>query len=133
MAKRDVFKYETETKEFTIIGISSHENDYRLTWSINQQLGLAFVQSENLLSDHGKEFTCFAHNDDDTCLMLVSNRCDNGFLLDKYRKIDFILKFDDLLNESEKNEWLNNLRKVPFVLATMHITVNKHIMQLLDL
>ena len=133
-AKRKVVKWKdtTSASSFTVLGISSHENDYRLSWSFNQHFGFSFVHSENLVSGSGNEFTCFSHNGDDKNLALISNRCDNGFLLDKYKKIDFILKFDILLNETELAEWLRNLKKAPFVLATMHIPVNKQILKLLD-
>ena len=116
---------------FSVMGISSHENDYRLSWSINEQLGLSFVQSDSLITDAGKEFACFVHEDDEQRFLLVSNRCDNGFLLEKYKNFDFILKFDAELNETGISEWLRNLRKVPLVSAVFPIPVNKTVMQLL--
>ena len=116
---------------FTIIGISSHENDYRLSWSINEELGLSFAQSDSLVTGEGKTFTCFVHEDDHKTLLLVSNRCDNGFLLEKYRKFDFVLKFDTELNESDANLWLRNLKKVSLISAVLPIPVNKTVMQLL--
>jgi hypothetical protein len=115
---------------FTVIGISSHENDYRLSWSINQQLGLAFVQDGSLVNA-GKEFTCFVHKDEDRKIQLFSNRCDNGFLLDKYKNFDFLLKFDVELNETEINIWLRDLRKVSLVSAVFPIPVTKQMIQIL--
>jgi hypothetical protein len=131
MAKRNVVKLDTVPVTFTVIGVSSHENDYRLSWSINEQLGLAFTQSDSLLTGDGKEFTRFVHEDDNQRLLLVSNRCDNGFLLEKYKNLDFILKFDVELNEAETSAWLRNLRKAPLVSAVVAIPVNKPVLQLL--
>ena len=131
MAKRNVVKLKVPPVMFTIIGISSHENDYRLSWSINEQLGYTFTQSDNLVTAAGKEFTCFVHEDGNQRLVLVSNRCDNGFLLEKYKNFDFVLKFDSELGEAEISAWLRNLRKVPLVSAAFPIPFNKQVLQLL--
>jgi hypothetical protein len=131
MAKRNVVRLDTGPVVFTVIGISSHENDYRLSWSINEQLGLTFAQGDSLVSGAGKEFTCFVHEDDDQTLVLVSNRCDNGFLLEKYRNFDFILKFDTELNETETQAWLRDLKKVPLVSALFPIQITRQIVQIL--
>ena len=130
MAKRNVIKLETPPVMFTIIGISSHENDYRLSWSINEQLGHSFTQGDSLETESGKEFPCFVHEDDDQRLMLISNRCDDGFLLDKYKNFDFILKFDGEMNETGMVAWLSDLKKVPLVSAVFPIPFNKKMLQL---
>ena len=121
---------ETPPVMFTIVGISSHENDYRLSWSINEQLGYSFTQGNSLVTEGGKEFPCFVHEDDDQRLMLISNRCDDGFLLDKYKNFDFILKFDGEMNETGMAAWLSDLKKVPLVSAVFPIPFNKKMLQL---
>ena len=131
MAKRNIVKLDTAPVVFTIIGISSHENDYRLSWSINEQMGCAFAQGDSLVTASGEEFTCFVHEDDDRRLLLISNRCDNGFLLEKHKNFDFILKFDGELSEPELSAWLRDLRKVPLVSAVFPIPVNKKALHLL--
>ena len=131
MAKRNVVKLDVGSVIFTAIGISSHENDYRLSWSINEQLGLAFTHGKNVVTGAGKEFSCFAHEDDERTLLLISNRCDNGFLLEKHKNIDFILKFNTELNDTETSAWLSDLKKVPLVSAVFPIPVNKQVLQLL--
>ncbi len=127
MAKRNILKSAPVT--FTIIGISSHENDYRLSWSMNEQLGLDFARTAGLRTDKGEEFACFAHEGEDQILLLISNRCDNGFLLEKYKNLDFILKFESELSDSELFGWLGNLKKVPLVSAAFPIPFDKHILQ----
>ena len=131
MTKRNLVNLDAAPVTYTIMGISSHENDYRISWSINEQLGLTFVQNENLVTADGREFTCFAHEDDHQTLLLISNRCDNGFLLEKHKNIDFILKFNNELNETETAEWLHNLKNVSLISAIFTITVNKKILQML--
>ena len=132
MAKRNVVKLDTAPVVFTVIGISSHENHYRLSWSINEQLGYTFAQGINLVTESGKEFTCFVHQDDEQRLLLLSNRCENGFLIEKYKNLDFILKFEGELNETELSAWIRNLKKVMLVSAAFPIPVNKQTLYLLD-
>ena len=132
MAARNIIKLVDITPVvFTIIGISSHENDYRISWSINEQLRLSFTQGESVLTGSGKEFTCFIHEDDHQRLLLISNRCDDGFLLGKYKNFDFILKIEAELNETEMAAWLHDLRNVPLVSAAFPIPINKKVLRLL--
>ena len=130
--KKNIIKLKTEPViHFTIIGISSHENDYRLLWSINQQFGLSFSQGECFVTDCDKNFARFVHRDEDQKLVLVSNRCDDGFLLEKHKNIDFILKFETQLREEDITKWVHDLRKTSLVSTAFHIPVNNKILQLL--
>ena len=128
--KRTVLKLDTKPVVFTLIGISSHENDYRLSWNINEYLELKFVQDNHIVTSAGNEFSCFVHEDEDQRLQLISNRCDNGFLLGKYKNFDFILKFNTELNETKIAAWLHDLRKVPLISAAFPIQVNKQMLQI---
>ena len=133
-AKRNIITYKDTAADAitTIIGISSHENDYRLSWSINKTHGLAFSRdAESIDAGNGMEFSCYSHHDEDQSLMLVSNRCDNGFLLGKHKNLDFILKFDTELEEAEKEGWLKKLRQTPLVSGAFAMQGNKKIMNLL--
>ena len=125
-SKRNIFKLKTDkTMVFTVIGISSHENDYRLSWSINEQIGLAFSQTDSLIIDSEKEFSRFVHEDDEKRITLVSNRCDNSFLLEKHKNLDYFLQFDTQLSETEISEWLHDLKKVPLVSTAYQLPFDK--------
>ncbi len=130
MAKRNILKIDVPLISFTLIGISSHENDYRLCWNLNEYLDMELAQADNIVTD-SQEFSCFAYEGDIHTILLISNRCDNGFLLDKYKNIDFILKFDPELTADELSTWQYNLKKVPLVSMAFPIPLNKNILQLL--
>ena len=134
VAKRNIVKFKDTdaSATFTIIGISSHENDYRISWCINEELGFAFAKTDNLETGDGNEFTCFVHEDDEQKIVIISNRCDNGFLFEKHKSLDFIMKFDKELNEMEITEWLRKLRKVTLISTAFTIPVNKQMLQLLE-
>ena len=130
--KRFIVNWEdaVEAKEFTALGISSHENDYRLSWCLNKELGLALAQKDNgFINNKEVEFACFVHSDNqeeeeennENQLWLIANRCENGILLKKYKNLDFILKFNRKLSEEEKNEWIQKLRKASLVSAVFEL------------
>ena len=85
--------------EYQLIGISSHENDYHLSWSINQNIGFNLVRSNNLsifnkqLGEQ-QEFSVFSFDNEDNFLLfnLISNTGANGFLFPEMRNIDFFLQ-----------------------------------------
>jgi hypothetical protein len=129
MVKR--VKLDIKPETFSITGVSSHENDYRLSWSINEHLGLSLVQGDSIVTAAGKEFTCFVHEDDNQTVALISNRCENGFLLEKYKNFDFILKLYPQPDEAETSEWLRKLKKVPLISAVLSIPVTKTEIKLL--
>ena len=123
-SKRNIVRWKDTTPvvAYTAFGVSSHENDYRLSWCVNCELGLAFAQAEeNFETKDGKEFSCFVHQDEEQTFSIISNRNENGVLLKKYKNLDFIFKFDRELDETEKNDWLQKLRKVTLVSAVFEL------------
>lgn len=109
---------------FKIIGISSHENDYRLVWSINEMLKIQFVRIENLVLHNQKlkedlEFSRFVYHDEDRYLkyFLISNRCPNGFLFSEVKNLDFVLQILGVINETALTATIKKLQSVPVVAA----------------
>jgi hypothetical protein len=85
--------------EFRLIGISSHENDYHLSWAINQKFRVNLTRRENLIIFHKKqkekqEFSLYTFDDEDNLYLynLISNTSENGFLFPEMRNIDFFLQ-----------------------------------------
>jgi hypothetical protein len=133
MKKKNVYKLKVapEALSFTIIGISSHENDYRLAWNLNESLGLKLAQTDHFIPKIGGAFACFVHRDAEQTFRLISNRRNNGYLLNTYKNFDFILKFEKNLDENDITLWLQELKKVALVSAVMQIPLNKEIASLL--
>lgn len=44
-------KFELENDSY-LIGIASHENDYRLSWALNKNLDLKLVKVDDLIVNH---------------------------------------------------------------------------------
>lgn len=128
MAKRNILKLNAKPITFTVIGISSHENDYRVSWSLNEHLNMNFIQTDDLTTGE-TEFTRFVDETESRTIWLISNRGEDSFLLEKYRNIDFILQFTDILPDEEINNWLRVLRKAPLISTAFVIPFSKQILQ----
>ena len=112
-----------------IIGISSHENDYRLSWAINNQLGFKFSRSDNLelYNDKISEnqiFSVFSYSEDeyDIKYFLVSNTSQNGFLLPEHRNVDFMLVVQGEISYKEFSGLLEQLKKIDIINLAFEIS-----------
>ena len=111
--------------EFSLIGISSHENDYHLTWAINQQLGLNLTRSSNLTilsrqQNAVQDFSVSSYEDEESMLLynLISNSGEKGFLFPELRNIDFFLQIYGELFENQLLEIQEHLKKIDIVSAS---------------
>jgi hypothetical protein len=114
--------------QFLLIGISSHENDYRISWAINTQLKMAFRRADNLHIHNPRvredqEFSLYQFTDPETLLNydLFSNRCDNGFLLEEMKNIDYILKISGDAGKNFPIQMVNKLKKIDIITTAFEI------------
>ncbi len=132
MYKKSIHKLSIPTEESSLIlGISSHENDYRLSWALNQYLGFHLIKSENhsvydQKLNENQEFSVYSWlNDQSISYRLISNRCDNGFLLEEFRNIDFILIVEPDAGNEFTSDLLLSIKMIPFVSAVFPLNVAK--------
>jgi len=111
-----------DEKKLVLIGISSHENDYRLVWAINKALKFNFIRSENLSVhllkyDHIAEFSRYVYNDEERFIkfFLISNRCPDNILFPEIKNIDFIIHVNGELFDNSLVDLLKSLRKVSVI------------------
>ena len=132
MGKKDVHKLSVDKgHSFVLYGISSHENDYRLSWAFNEYLGFRFTKTENHKSfdprlNEYQEFSTYSFYDDEYShsYKLISNRCDNGFLLDELKNIDFLLILEQNTTSSlPAIEIISKIKTIPFVSAVFPINL----------
>lgn len=116
--------------DVTVIGISSHVNDYRICWSLNRQLGVSLTRREEDVS--GMEpgsparFAAFDHVDVDTQapMTLICNRSPEGILLKEFKQADFFLVVGEE-GPMAPHEVLATVRGAEFVLAAFPIDLQK--------
>ena len=108
--------------EVTLIGISSHVNDYRLCWALNRTLGINLTRRAEDITDPGPEqmasYAAFDHTDPDTDAnwTLVHNHSGDGILLKEQKQADFFLVVDESVPISP-DELLEQVRGAEFVLT----------------
>ncbi|MFC2081009.1 IPExxxVDY family protein [Bacteroidota bacterium] len=98
---------QTESYDFGLVAISSPENDYRISWVLNNSFGYNLIRQEDLKVFHERledlqEFSQFLYFDEETLLLyrLISNKCENGYLLEEINKIDYVLQISGEMDES---------------------------------
>jgi len=125
MSNKSVHKLNSEIeKELIFIGIASHENDYRISWALNSTIGFNFVKTDNHISvnkrlNETQEFSMYISRGDEEGVVykLISNRCDNGFLLEEIRNIDFVLVIENKDKLLDISELITKIRTIPFISA----------------
>lgn len=109
---------------YFLLGISSHENDYRISWALNNLLGLKLIKADNLKSlnkriGETQEFSMYVGQSDEfsPIYKLISNRCDNGFLLEELKNIDYILRIEPMESPLNIDNVLLKLKEVQLISA----------------
>lgn len=118
---------------FIVIGITSDENDYRLIWEINKELGWNLERKENYrwydkTIDKESEFSLFSYTDEDTYVLykLISNKNEGFFLLDKLKNIDYLLLIYDEPDSDIFESISERLKKLKAIRAVFNIDLSKH-------
>lgn len=114
MPKKIHILKEKENYDFGLIGISSPENDYRISWILNNAKGYRLARQEDLTIPHKRledpqRFHQFRYLDEETLLLfrLLSNKCENGYLLEEMPRIDYLIQVSGDLEEG----FIDNLVK----------------------
>ncbi len=114
--------------DFYIIGISSHENDYRLSWAINSQLQFKLSKTSdlNITSDKTGDintFAVFSFTDENGLFRydLISNRCHDGFLLPEYKNVDYFFLIHGEATQQETENLLIRLKQVEIITLAFSI------------
>ena len=119
---------EKEDYPFRLAGISSAENDYRLCWSINKELGLNLVKTNNLEVFHKRlddkqAFSQFEFLDEETLLQyrLISNRSINGYLLEEMTNLDYLLQITGDMDAGELDSLIDKLKSIQGIILAFPI------------
>jgi hypothetical protein len=110
---------------YQLIGISCHENDYRLVWAINNALKMEFVRMDNLVVHNPRlkmdlEFSRYSYQDEDRYFTyrLISNRCPDGFLFQEIKNFDFLMQIVGEMPYAEIQTFSRKLKNVEIISAT---------------
>lgn len=93
--------------DFLVFGIVTSEPNYRLSWLINQSLNIALKETPPVKLYHQKrqvvqQFGRFSYLTNlDELYQLIQNKSEQGFLLEEYKQVDFLLKIEGLSEDGK--------------------------------
>jgi len=121
------YKLEIEQDdELLIIAICCHEKDYRLCWKLNMACRLALERTEpGELNPEISSMYCYYANDDQTNYTLVANRNSEGWLMPKYKQVDYFFTLSDP-QQRPVAEILKTIKNIKNVLAVYEIGSQDH-------
>ena len=115
--------------DFELIGLSSHEKDYRLVWSLNKHMQWNLARAEDVLLEtkgqHSRHSRFeYRQLNDMLHFTLLDNKTPEGLLMPELAQFDFLLKIEDPASNLD-DDFYRKLRKTPFLLAAFPLEVNK--------
>ncbi|MFW5805651.1 MAG: IPExxxVDY family protein [Bacteroidales bacterium] len=135
MTKEKRLKY-TPVPDFTLVAIATSEDAYRLSWVLNQLLGIQLKRTDplqvwNEKTENPLEFGCYKYTSpsEQTGCRLIANKSESGLLESKYNKFDYFLQMRHLpgVKASDVIEQLNNEKDI--LLAVEITSPGKALMQ----
>lgn len=109
---------------FDLIGLCSHQSDYRVCWSINEHLGLHLSKSLEPFMVSGKKgevisshsFFEWYDENDDVEYFLIKNKYNTQFLIPEKSQIDYFL----VIREAgivEVDDFLTKIKEISGILT----------------
>ena len=118
--------------DFTLIGVSCHEKDYRLSWALNNNLNLELAKTKDLKIDSKKykeplshSMFAFVSEEQYRQYYLISNKGTQVLLVPEQKAADFFLLIKGTLLNDDKAIILKKVKDTPGVLTAFGIDPNK--------
>ncbi|MBS3770233.1 MAG: IPExxxVDY family protein [Bacteroidales bacterium] len=129
MKKKKVHKLQNfYPEDFQIVCIASHQNDYRLSWALNEQLNLRLQKGQDLFVEDKKsgstrQFTTYSYEGGTQTIryFLIANKNSQGFLFPDMKNIDFLLKVEGGMDEEDLSSMIKEIRKIDFVIMAFKL------------
>jgi hypothetical protein len=128
MAKKIFLESRSEPTYYTLVGISCHHRDYRISFLLNQALEFNLVKHEDLTvpvagSEGTSCYSFYFYRDEDlrNAYYLLSNRSDEQVLIPEMKQVDFILIVEGEFTKNRKDTVLKAIRNIPNVLMANEI------------
>ncbi|MEI6455458.1 MAG: IPExxxVDY family protein [bacterium] len=128
MAKKFHIETRSEPAVFTLIGISCHIKDYRLSFLLNHELELGFGKLEDFVvtmaaTGEPDSFSFYFCRDEDqfNTYYLLSNRGQESLLVTELKQADFLLLVEGPFKKTQLDALLASIKKIQQVLTCFEI------------
>ncbi|MCK9254299.1 MAG: IPExxxVDY family protein [Bacteroidales bacterium] len=129
--KTKKIKYEAEYN-FNLIGISSLEDDYRLSWKLSKIFKAEFIKQEDvkIRDNRYSEFQVFVSYlckpaNSSLKLRLIVNKTNIGYIVDELKNIDYFLQVYDNQNQDYLNKIISEIKTINSVFAVFNLDLSK--------
>lgn len=131
MVKKIKLDYNPEY-DFIVIAIVSFEKDYKLVWDINKSFAFDFARTNDYKAYNKKrqveqEFSTFVFHNEKEYLdyQIITNKSDQGFLLEELKNIDFLILIKGDFNDNHDKIFQAKLQGLESVQSAFIIDVSK--------
>jgi hypothetical protein len=120
------------SEDYTVIAISCHLKEYRISFQVNQSLRIKLKREGDLImggneKNGQKDYALYSFNNlDQRCYyLLLANHHPDGKLLNTLRQVDYFLIVTQLLSKEDINRIVFNLRNINGVLMAYLVESRK--------
>jgi len=120
MGDKKKFRLNTLNKESPLLyGLLTDAKDYKITWILNQSLGINLCRTEDLIWSHKKlpQNQSFPNYlDEETSLgqvQLIQNSSTEKIRIPEYQQVDFFLLISSLPKLLDEAKWIAMLKATP--------------------
>ena len=117
--------------DFVLIGISSHEKDYRICWALNNQLGLNLIKTDALEIKDKKQddpsfFSLFSFELPDEFMeyFIIANRSEKGLLIPEQKQVDYFFIIRGEIENDKVMDMLRLIKESSLVQTAFRVDVN---------
>ena len=117
--------------DFVLIGISSHEKDYRICWALNNQLGLNLVKTDALEIKDKKQddpsfFSLFSFELPDEFMeyFIIANRSEKGLLIPEQKQVDYFFIIRGEIENDKVMDMIRLIKESSLVQTAFRVDVN---------
>ncbi|MFO8235175.1 MAG: IPExxxVDY family protein [Bacteroidales bacterium] len=128
MAKKIHRLKHVEAESYKLICIASHQNDYRVSWAINEkfQINLKRTVDHRIQipkTDNYQHFLHYVYVDNLSMVSyhLIANKSEYGFLLKNMPNIDYLLKILGHLENISTLEIVRFLKDIPIIMTAFEV------------
>lgn len=98
---------------------------HKISWLLNELLGFDFHRlDETGENPEGKNFSVYLHESDNASFSLIENKCKEGLLLKKLNNIDYLLKIEGAISNSELDNLQKQIRQASGIYACLIIELS---------
>jgi hypothetical protein len=114
---------------FFLLGISSSENDYRLSWEINKKLKISLRKSTDHVikrEEIEQAFSVYTFSDEEVYLQyfLIANKSENGYLIEELRNMDYFLQIHGDITDKQQEQIISYARNIKGITGVFNLDIN---------